>query len=530
MANSLLTGFTVWYSTKWLAAYDGVLRDGEADFIIASPQIGFIALEVKGGRVRREASSGRWTSRDRNDEDYLIEDPIEQAMKSKKVLMSFLLSHWSGNRPFIWNRHGVILPHASKPKAAADLGAAMPLDIFAFREDMTHLGARIMHMMLWQPEGLRGGPEGFGEAGMRLIERFYGRDVSFNISLKANVEDAERAILKLTDDQNRLLDALQFMPRAHFRGGAGTGKTTLALEKAKRAAAAGKSVLLLCFNRPLRNHMERAVGSGSGIEVMTFHELCGRAAREAGIRLAKVVSPQTLLNEVLPSALEDAVLSQAVRQFSVVLVDEAQDFRPGWLEAVALLLKSETSGVLYLFSDDNQSLYSECRAPAKFGPTITLCDNFRNARPVFDVSSKFYRGDQLRCRGPAGPEVRWIVAERARVARAVERQINILVLTEGFSRGDIALLTGCALENSVFAGATVVGEHAVCDAEALADGCITLDSVFRFKGLDSPVVILTEMDGWTSEPELPYVGLSRAKSLLIVIGSEPTLRALGKPL
>jgi len=531
-ADPLLKGFTVWYSSKWLAAHEGVLRDGEADFIVASPQIGFISIEVKGGRVRREAASGRWTSRDRDEHVHDIADPTEQALKSKKVLLKYLIDHWVGPAPFIWNRHGVVLPGGSRPKAVSDLGASMPLDIFAFHEDMSHLGARILQMMVWQPDGLRRSPGGFGEPGIRLIDQFYGRDVAFDISLKGSIEGTDAAILQLTREQHRLLDALQFMPRAHFQGGAGTGKTTLAVEKATRLAAEGAAVLLLCFNRPLRNHLHRGAAGAGGYDVMTFHELCGRTVREADVVVPSAPaagSQKAFLEETLPRAFEEAVLSERVGRFDAILVDEAQDFRPGWIDAASLLLRPDGLGLLYVFSDDNQNLYAGRSARGLYGPDIALCDNYRNARPIFDVGSRFYRGEALRCRGPQGPDVRWVTSTRDRLARIVERQLNTLVLTEGIARRDIAVLVGRAVEASVFAGATGIGEHPICDAEDTDDGCITLDSVFRFKGLDKSVVVLADMDAAGAGPELPYVGVSRAKSLLIVVATDPALSVLGKP-
>lgn len=523
--DPLLEGFTVWYSPKWLAAYDGVLRDGEADFIAAHPDLGFITLEVKGGRVRRDALD-RWTSRDRNGDDHHIEDPVAQAMKSKKVLLAYMLRGWKGRAPFIWNRHGVILPHASRPAAVQDLGAAMPLEIFAFREDMVHLGARIMQMLLWQPEGVRRAPGGLGAEGIRQIEAFCGRDVTFDIPLAAVLAETEQSIVRLTEDQNRLLDTLRFLPRAHFRGGAGTGKTTLALEKARRLAAEGRSVLLLCYNRPLRNQLATW---NSEAEVMTFHELCGRAVRQAGVDSAAPAGAEAdtrFLMEVLPAAFEDAVLSPDVARYDAVLIDEAQDFRSRWIDAISCLLPADGSGTLHLFSDDNQNLYAG-GAPAQFGTVLPLVDNFRNARPVFDVSARFYLGETLRCCGPAGPDVRWISTPAGRGLRVVERQLNSLILGDRVPPGDIAVLTGGALNAGMFAGLAAIGEHPVCSADRV-EPAVTLDTVRRFKGLERPVVILTEMEGWMAEPELAYVGLSRAKSLLIVVGAEATLQALSR--
>ena len=57
----------------------------------------------------------------------------------------------------------------------------------------------------------------------------------------------------LLKEQTALLDYLQEQPEAVISGAAGTGKTMIAVEKARRNSAAGEKVLFLCFNRMLRD-------------------------------------------------------------------------------------------------------------------------------------------------------------------------------------------------------------------------------------------------------------------------------------
>lgn len=52
-------------------------------------------------------------------------------------------------------------------------------------------------------------------------------------------------------------------------------------------------------------------------------------------------------------------------------------------------------------------------------------------------------------------------------------------------------------------------------------------TLVRFKGLESPVVILAEIDSRVPAEQLAgllYVGATRARTHLVVIGSEATLR------
>ena len=59
------------------------------------------------------------------------------------------------------------------------------------------------------------------------------------------------AAITLTHDQALLLRGIGRDKRMVVTGPAGSGKTMLAVERAKRLAAKGRNVLFVCFNRRL---------------------------------------------------------------------------------------------------------------------------------------------------------------------------------------------------------------------------------------------------------------------------------------
>jgi len=67
---------------------------------------------------------------------------------------------------------------------------------------------------------------------------------------------AEQELLRLTDEQMRILDLLRDTKRLVVKGCAGSGKTLLALEKATRLARDGKYVQLLCYSIPLAQWLQ----------------------------------------------------------------------------------------------------------------------------------------------------------------------------------------------------------------------------------------------------------------------------------
>jgi hypothetical protein len=522
--DPLLEGFTVYYSCWWTAEHDGLLRDGEADFVAAHPDIGFIAIEVKGGVVSRKGSS--WSSRGAGGMIYDIQDPVAQARKSKKVFLEALKRAWPGRSPFIWARHGVILPHSSRPKAVPHLGAAMPLDIFAFEEDMPTLGARLMAMLMWRPEGSRESL-GLGSRGIAILDDLYGRDFELKRDLMAELAISERRIVELTDQQKRILDTVSLQSEALIVGGAGTGKSVLAVEKAARIARSGGRVLLLCFNKPLSVRLRQETAAEPGVTVETFHACCTRLAEAAGLKpeRLKAKGVKQYYSTVLPGLLEQAIGTLTPLDYDAVIVDEGQDFRPDWLVSVRRLVKE--GGSFLVLADANQSIYNRFDLAAALGvqPSL-LCDNVRNTQQIFGVMSRFYTGPRQDGRGPDGLDVRWVEVGPDGAADAVERQLNELALVEGIAPEEIAVLTGCAVASSALAGRRRLGEFPVTNAGEPRAGHVVVDSVHRFKGLDSCVILLTHMDDASAEPELPYVALSRGKSLLVVIGGNSALKYL----
>src|SRR5262249_6472256 len=79
LEKSLDRSYTVFYGVAWLARRPGDgARDGEIDFVVAHPERGVLLLEVKGGRVARDAGTGIWVSIDRNGKPHRIQDPLAQ--------------------------------------------------------------------------------------------------------------------------------------------------------------------------------------------------------------------------------------------------------------------------------------------------------------------------------------------------------------------------------------------------------------------------------------------------------------------
>src|SRR5688572_14889312 len=64
--HTLSDKYHVFHSVGWITRTDGGAADGEADFLICHPERGFVVVEIKGGRIEADYSTGSWYSIDRN--------------------------------------------------------------------------------------------------------------------------------------------------------------------------------------------------------------------------------------------------------------------------------------------------------------------------------------------------------------------------------------------------------------------------------------------------------------------------------
>src|SRR5690606_1112039 len=107
--------------------------------------------------------------------------------------------------------------------------------------------------------------------------------------LSARIQDEEVRRIELTRRQAMILDMLRRQRRVMISGGAGTGKTLIAREKAVRLADEGLRTLLVCFNRGLADHLREQCEGIDGLDVATFHQVCHRWASRARMELGRDV-------------------------------------------------------------------------------------------------------------------------------------------------------------------------------------------------------------------------------------------------
>ena len=520
LAASLPDEYAVFYSVPWRGkTRDGRTLDGESDFLVLHPRLGLLVLEVKGGEISHDPRTDQWISTSVRGQRHSIKDPYSQAQTSKYNLIELLRALPELEHVFLPAVHAVVFPDTAV--ATGSLGPGME-PITAMAPDLPSLGdfvARVFSSSDRRADFL------LSPRQQHAIEQFLGRSFRLSATVAVGAARAEERIIELSERQLDLLSFIRRHPRVEITGGAGTGKTMLAKEVARRLAAEGRHVAWICFNRPLRDRVATELASFDAVEVMTFHQLCRSLAHEANVSLPDTSSPDYFAR--LPYALLEALDVLPGRRFDALVVDEAQDLNDDWWDLSLLCLSDPKTDPVFSFRDDNQRVY-EAGATRPELRSFPLGTNLRNTRQIHAVTRSLYRGAAYQSSDISGPSPSLRETGAGSWLEHLSATLDELV-SEGFEPNQVTILTAMGRDSSRLPIGSTVAGHTLRWLDDASDKDVAVETVRRFKGLESTVVVLTEigamLDGHASA-ELSYVALSRARGYLLVLASAPELAML----
>jgi hypothetical protein len=508
----------VFYSRPWLGlTATGGEKDGECDFVVAHAKRGVLFIEIKGGAVAWNPTTDQWTSRDRDGITHNIKDPVSQARSCKHELRKKLKKLRGFEHRFFVMRHGVVLPDCINP--GRDLGPDRPTRIFCFSDGYArHIAEWVESRFLQDRENEH--EVALGLDGLHGLRDLLARPFQLEMSLGPGLRAEDREIHYLTQQQFHLLDAIGELPRVLITGGAGTGKTVLAARLAETLAKAGKRTLLICYNRPLAERLSRDAIGIEGLTVSSFHQLCGAVLAQAGCAApAEGGGRQEFFDEALPTTAVNCVSSVAVLKYDAVIVDEGQDFRDLWWLLIEALIKPE--GQLRVFADNNQRVYGDVgrlRRDLQLAP-IPLSWNLRNTRAIHEAAYRRYRGTPVTCGGPEGERPAAIeVADRGKIASEVSSLVLTLTQRHNIAPHDVAVLVPNDKWREELTSAGHIGSLELTDAVGRDKNKVMVDTVRRFKGLESLVTLIVVDAALAGDDELAYVAVSRARTRTYLIG------------
>jgi hypothetical protein len=534
LKQGLPDDFHVFHSLEVTAVDEGKgVFDHEIDFLLVHRELGMLALEAKGGmEIRYLPGRRQWVSVSHAGSEHEIKDPFRQARAAIHRLVREI-----GKRGIFREETGSPAPFpcphgyaVSFPDTEAGRGSYPPSfdrRLLIDRSDLGEIGKRVPEIMrLYRREetGRPMTPDEYND----LYNRFLLPEFHCTLSIASRLEDEEAVIHRLTREQCEHLRLLKKQKRALIQGYAGTGKTQMAMEKARQFASEGAEVIFLCFNSPLARHLEACnLEWQDRITVDNYHNFARRVIERAGLPFA--VPPrqdrrasQAFWNEEVPRNLELA-LDRVPLRYDAVILDEGQDFHQGWFPGILKLLKDPKAGCLFIFYDERQNIYQgEMRFPIAAEPLL-LYENCRNTRNICEAAARIggvneedYRAE----RNPAGEKVRYqAYGDPARQPEMIEGILRRL-LGKGIFPAQIVVLSPHTKENSCLAGVEEIAGWPLTlyDPQTHPSG-ISFSTVKSFKGLEADVVIICDMDGKfpIHQAQDQYVAVSRARHLLYVL-------------
>ncbi len=495
----------IFHSVAWIGVRERRVGDGEADFVLVHAQHGAVIVEVKGGGIRIE--SGSWKSIGKHGK-FEIKDPYRQAAASKSALHKWFDKQHGLKLP---TGHCVLFPDYSNLKG---LGPHAPPEITITPRDFATINGKLAEVV--ETWGLRAQ---LNQSETNKIASLLSPKTSARRMLADEAFDAHRDLIELTLEQVRAFAGMRRNRRAVIFGGAGTGKTILAMEKAAEFEAQHENVLVVCYNKLLASHLKKDKRLKK-TTVATFHGLCSEEMRRADMPFPADPKHEWWERRAAECLVE--ALATNGRTFDAIVIDEGQDFAKDWINALEVAGAHGADTPFYIFADENQTLWPRNWAPAADWPVYELSVNCRNTDQIARRLDPIIKRMEV-TRGAQGPDAKWTEltgADQAThvAARAVER-----LLAEGFSTSEICVI--CERHDT----ARVLRDMSVGDEifGAYGSGGIVVESIARFKGLEAPAVVLI-LEDVGCEPDIEaYVGFSRASTYLQVIGLPARKKGLG---
>ncbi len=500
---------------------------GEVDFVVVCDR-GVACLEIKGGRV--ECREGKWYFTDRYGvEREKPEGPFAQVTGNMFSLRDVLKTRFQNN-PHMKNilmACGVVFPDIEFRSTSQEI---IPEIVYDQRtNDITEYIKQVFDY--WEGRGYRE-PSRLSPADMKEIVNYLRGDFCFIPTLSDRLNNVESRLVRLTAEQAQIMEALAMNTHLLIEGNAGTGKTLLAIDFARKKAEQGKKVLYLTFNKNLANNVIHQMGQMENLKVINIHALFGEYIP---VDIEKMnENPQSYFSDILPekfyeyvSNLEGEVLEKM--QYDILVMDEGQDIlKPLYLYSLDALLKNGLDdGEWAVFYDEKQNIYNP-----EFADGMDILQGYRHTRfklfvncrntvQIGTYSSKASGIELGEFMKENGEEVQKISFHDEADYKAKVKEIIKNLRNEKVEMKDVVFLAPKKYKNSMLSTAGI-------DVNEMGDQFDPLSNlpiyatIQGFKGLDAKVVILTDIEHIREEnfSRYLYIAGTRARTLLYIVASD----------
>ena len=352
----------------------------------------------------------------------------------------------------------------------------------------------------------------------------------------------------LREQQKTVLQLSQLNPRLIVSGGAGTGKTLIAMEVARRMAEVGYRVALLCFNQLIGEWMKKKIEQDKrSLPNLVTGRAISIMAKMSGVQIPKHPS-RVYWESNLPAEIEERITDpvfKASASFDYLVLDEAQDFmaRPKLWQCLTNFINGGIdNGSFAIFGDfEHQILSAKNHIHQTLKSLICsgrpvrwkLSENCRNYRIVGETAVQLAGMDEsvyegyLRSGGTVKDyDIYFYRHEKEQLERIAQylREFK----AKGYNSSEITILSFRADNSSAAASLEQEGYnlHPAWRTRNLTNYA----SVHAFKGLENKIIILTDivLDEKEFRQDLFYTGMTRATESVRVLCAESSKETILK--
>lgn len=549
--------YYVFHSVSVTVVENNTLYEREIDFVVAHPKKGILCIEAKNGSgIWYDKNSRCW--RYQNGKVMQHDGPYHQIASAKRVIISKIKCHANEAVQKLYGRckvmHAVFFFKLAEVdfKRMEQRGLPEEADarITMLAEDMINPTRKIADIFsLKLPAQIK-----YSAEETRLTDDEFSLLLdsvlcpAFNLipsPAAKNVAMIDK-MNQLLHEQYRILDFIEEQEAAVINGAAGTGKTMLAVEKARRHSIEGEKVLFLCYNRLLCD------------KLINTHKKCEQKAYRTQFKNVDFMTISKLAQEItgnyrdydgLLEWLIDCVNDKEKFGYQHVIIDEGQDF--GLIDSNLGISSDDAekncsvidtlqevvlsiNGTFYLFYDKYQmvqggsgveyrllyciensdcrlSLKHNCRNTKEIAKTsvtplrdkknkaikpITACSWYEPVQPVMHLIDDSERG---------------ILALNKILKKYKEQDIEeVVILTQG--KIDYSCIAEYIYPEDIYGNGYYIYEY---------DGRkYRVSTCIKFKGLEADAIVLLDLDknSFIGRKGMEfYVGTSRAKIRLDLV-------------
>lgn len=492
-----------------LKFYDIQEGDIEIDLVALIEGLGAVVIETKGGSVSYNGQKWLQASKEGSHEI----DPHTQVIKNMYAFRNFLRNRWRyGNLKVEWL---IALPESLVGRIhIPNVDRERILD----RAEIAEVATRACKVLSARENSHQPRERDWVEKAFDAVRGHATAETDRDAFLDSNY----LYVKQITHERKMILDLVQDNQRIYVHGPAGSGKSWLAFEQAVRWRDQGLRVGIAVFNRGLASYMKRKADEIDGeIKfgfVGTIHELAGQLGSTQGDMDGFYKDYQAF--KPLIQAGIDAL--DVREKFDAWVVDEVQDFNDELWHLIYSTLKNSDSSRIAIYGDPDQAIYSGREIPTEGFAQIRLNENLRNSQEISLVVDQIV-GHSTPSRGPHGFDVEFVTAPSAdQVLDFADDVVERLTDQEVWNPGEIALLT-TKYRHPVHEDQSMDSEKYWKDFWNAPD--VFYGTVQGFKGLERSVVVLAinGIHDSVTLKDVMYVGMTRARDRLVIVGTAETL-------